>query len=79
MTIIPNNYYLITPRHEGYDIVRKCHNCGYSYEHLEFGLDDIWPEEYHAMMWFEIERERGTLKLVQIEDIIEEIRENEDC
>jgi hypothetical protein len=78
MTIIPNNYYLITPRHEGYDIVRKCHNCGYSYEHLEFSLDDVWPEEFSAIMWYAINSERGTLKLVPIEDIMKEIIENEE-
>jgi hypothetical protein len=50
MSLIINNHYLVSPRHEGYDIALKCPDCGYHCEHLEIGTDDIWPEELKAFM-----------------------------
>ena len=58
--IIPNNHYLITPRHQGYDIVLKCPDCGYHCEHLELGPDGLWPEEYKAM----IDIEAGRVEMI---------------
>lgn len=73
--IIPNNHYLVTPRHEGYCIVLKCPDCGYHCEHLEFGTDDIWPEEYKAIM----DIEAGRVKMVTrtLEEFLLELEELE--
>lgn len=71
--IIPNNHYLITARHQGYDIVLKCPDCGYHCEHLELGTDDIWPEEYNSIM--DIEAGRVEMVTTTAEEFLKELEE----
>lgn len=65
--IIITNHYLVTPRHEGYDIALKCPDCGYHCEHLEIGNDDVWPEELRALMDIKV----GRVEMTRYENVEE--------